>query len=293
MTTWEGRTEKRLSPLIYAQDATNVTISGRGVLAARLQGWLKRFRRKESRPHFIQFNRCRDVRLRDFRITGSPAWMIHLYQTAGCRIEGLDCCALGHNNDGVDIEMSRDVVIENCRFDQGDDGICLKSGRDEEGRRIGIPTENVVVRNCRFGHCHGMLAIGSELSGGIRNVRFSDCSVENCGAMVRIKTTPSRGGFVEDIIVRNCRGGEMHRVFDIMTNYSCNPGDLSKGIFHTPIRSVLIDGIDAGSCEYAYRLHCDKDCPPENVVVRNVRIGKRRLPTDEIFHFFPGNTIQK
>lgn len=285
LTTWEGVEQKRISPLVYAEGVTNVSVSGKGVLSARLAEWSRRYQGKESRPHFIQFSHCRDVRLKDFRISGSPAWMIHLYQSVGCRLEGLDCCAVGRNNDGVDVEMSRDVVIENCRFDQGDDGIALKSGRDAEGRRIGIPTENVTVRNCWFGHCHGMLAIGSELSGGIRNVRFSDCRVEFCGAMVRIKTTPARGGFVEDIVVRNCRGKKMHRIFDIMADYACNPGDPSQGVFHTPIRSVLIDGIEAGECAFAYRLHCDRDCPPEDVVVRNVRIGKRHCDADEIFDF--------
>lgn len=283
-TTWEGVSQRRLSPLVYAEGVTNVAVTGGGVLVARLQGWSRRYQRKESRPHFIQFNRCRDVRLKDFRICGSPAWMIHLYQSVGCRLEGLDCCAVGRNNDGVDVEMSRDVVIENCRFDQGDDGIALKSGRDAEGRRIGIPTENVVVRNCWFGHCHGMLAIGSELSGGIRNVTFTGCQVMNCGAMVRIKTTPTRGGFVEDVLVRDCRGVKMHRVFDIMADYACNPGDPSQGVFHTPIRNVVIDGIDAQECECAYRLHCDKDCPPERVVVRNLTVGKRSK-ADDIINF--------
>lgn len=103
--------------------------------------------------------------------------------------------------------------------------------------------------------------------------------------MVRIKTTPARGGFVEDIVVRNCRGKKMHRIFDIMADYACNPGDPSQGVFHTPIRSVLIDGIEAGECAFAYRLHCDRDCPPEDVVVRNVRIGKRHCDADEIFDF--------
>ena len=285
MTTWEGVEQRRISPLILAANVTNVSITGAGVLSARLQGWSRRYQRKESRPHFIQFNRCRDVRLKDFRICGSPAWMIHLYQSSGCRLEGLDCCAVGRNNDGVDVEMSRDVVIENCRFDQGDDGIALKSGKDAEGRRIGIPTENVTVRSCWFGHCHGMLSIGSELSGGIRNVKFSNCRVEFCGAMVRIKTTSTRGGFVEDVVVRNCRGKKMHRIFDIMADYANNPGDPSQGVFHTPIRSVLIDGIQAEECEFAYRLHCDKDCPPTDVVVRNVRIGKRQHEADEIFDF--------
>ena len=286
-TTWEGKEMRRLSPLVYGEGVTNVAITGQGVLSARLAGWSRRYQRKESRPHFIQFNRCRDISLRDFKISGSPAWMIHLYRSADCRIEGLDCRAIGRNNDGVDVEMSKNVVIERCRFDQGDDGVCLKSGKDADGRRIGVPTENVVVRACEFGNCHGMLAIGSELSGGIRNVRCSDCRVRRCGAVVRIKTTPTRGGFVENVSVSDCRGEWADRVFDIMADYGKNPGDASLGTFHTPIRNVSISGVYVEACDYAYRLHCDRDCPPQGLVLENIRVGRRKLPTDEIWNF-PG-----
>ena len=283
-TTWEGKEMRRLSPLVYGEGLTNVAITGQGVLSARLAGWSRRYQRKESRPHFIQFNRCRGVSLRDFKISGSPAWMIHLYRSVDCRVEGLDCRAIGRNNDGVDVEMSKDVVIERCRFDQGDDGVCLKSGKDADGRRIGIPTENVVIRACEFGNCHGMLAIGSELSGGIRNVRCSDCRVRRCGAVVRIKTTPTRGGFVENVSVSDCRGEWADRVFDIMADYGNNPGDTSLGVFHTPIRNVRINGIEVEACEFAYRLHCDKDCPPQGVVLENIHVGRRQLQTDEIWN---------
>ena len=123
--------------------------------------------RAHMRPHLIQFNRCGRILLDGFRIRESPFWMIHLYHSGDCIVRNLDTYAHGHNNDGVDIDMTKRVLVENCRFDQGDDGIVLKAGRNADGWRLDRCTENVVVRDCDLVDCHSLLGIGSELSGGV------------------------------------------------------------------------------------------------------------------------------
>lgn len=106
------------------------------------------------RPHLIQFNRCRNVLLDGFKIRQSPFWTIHFYLCDGGIARNLDVYAHGHNNDGIDLEMSRNILIEKCKFDQGDDGVVIKSGRNQDAWRLNTPTENVVIRDCHIVNAH-------------------------------------------------------------------------------------------------------------------------------------------
>ena len=105
------------------------------------------------------------------------------------------------NGDGLDLESCRNGLVEDCTFDVGDDGICIKSGRDEQGRKRGVPTENIIVRNCRVYHAHGGFVIGSEMSGGVRNLYVSNCTFMGTDVGLRFKTARGRGGIVENIFV--------------------------------------------------------------------------------------------
>jgi polygalacturonase len=109
----------------------------------------------------------------------------------------------GVNGDGIDVESCRNVLVENSTFDAGDDGICVKSGRDEEGRRRGRPTENMIVRNDIVYRAHGGFVVGSEMSGGARNIFVSECSFIGTDIGLRFKTVRGRGGVVEKIFIRN------------------------------------------------------------------------------------------
>lgn len=122
------------------------------------------------RPHLIHFNRCHNILLDGFHINGSPFWTIHLFLCDGGIARNLNVYAHNHNNDGIDLEMTSNVLIEDCKFDQGDDAIVIKSGRNRDAWRIGKPTENVVVRNCTVVKGHCLLGIGSEMSGGVRKI---------------------------------------------------------------------------------------------------------------------------
>lgn len=153
------------------------------------------------RPNLLSLVGCRRVRLEGVTFQNSPAWCLHPLLCQDLSVSGIRVRNpwYAQNGDGIDVESCRNVLIENSSFDVGDDGICLKSGRDEEGRRRGVPTENVGVRGCVVYHAHGGFVIGSEMSGGVRHVRVMNCTFIGTDIGLRFKTTRGRGGIVEDI----------------------------------------------------------------------------------------------
>jgi DNA sulfur modification protein DndE len=159
------------------------------------------------RPNMINIVRCKQVLLEGVTFQNSPAWCIHPLLTQHLTVKGLTVRNPwnAQNGDGIDVESCRYVLIENSTFDVGDDGICIKSGRDEEGRKRGVPTEDVIVRNCTVFHGHGGFVVGSEMSGGARNLFVYDCNFLGTDIGIRFKTTRGRGGIVEKVYIENIR----------------------------------------------------------------------------------------
>lgn len=157
------------------------------------------------RPNLLVFTNCKKVLIEGVTIQNSPAWNIHplLCQDLTLRKVSVRNPWYGQNGDGVDVESCKNVLIEDCTFDVGDDGICIKSGRDKAGRERGKPTENVIIRNSVVYHAHGGFVIGSEMSGGARNIWVEDCSFIGTDIGLRFKTTRGRGGIVENIFINN------------------------------------------------------------------------------------------
>ncbi len=155
------------------------------------------------RPNMLSLTRCKQILLEGFTIQNSPAWTIHplLCEDITLRRVTAKNPWYGQNTDALDLESCRNGVVEDCTFDVGDDGICIKSGRDAEGRKRGVPTENFVFRNCRVYHAHGGFVIGSEMSGGARNLFVKDCAFMGTDVGLRFKTARGRGGVVENIYV--------------------------------------------------------------------------------------------
>ncbi|QJD80183.1 glycoside hydrolase family 28 protein [Spirosoma rhododendri] len=155
------------------------------------------------RPNLLSLTRCRRVLLTGVTFQNSPAWCLHPLLCEQVTLRGLTVRNpwYAQNGDGLDLESCRNSLIDDCTFDVGDDGICLKSGRDEEGRKRGVPTENVLVSNCRVYHAHGGFVIGSEMSGGVRNVLLKNCTFMGTDVGLRFKTARGRGGIVENIYV--------------------------------------------------------------------------------------------
>lgn len=159
------------------------------------------------RPNMVSLVRCKRVLLEGVTFQNSPAWCIHPLLTQHLTVRGIFVRNPwnAQNGDGIDIESCRYVLVENSKFDVGDDAICIKSGRDEEGRKRGVPTEDVVVRNCTVYHGHGGFVVGSEMSGGARNLFVYDCNFLGTDIGLRFKTTRGRGGIVENVFIENIR----------------------------------------------------------------------------------------
>jgi polygalacturonase len=161
---------------------------------------------RRGRPRLIVFQNCHKVSVRGIHLLNQSSWGLVFIYCDGARAEGLNIRAEHHipSSDGIDIDSSRHVVVTGCDIDVNDDCISIKSGKDEEGRRINRPSEDILVERTRFGYGHGGVAMGSETSGGIRRVEVRDCVFEEDNwAPVRFKSQPSRGGVVEDITYRN------------------------------------------------------------------------------------------
>ena len=157
------------------------------------------------RPNLLVLAQCSKILLEGVTFQNSPAWCLHPLMSEHLTVRTLQVKNpwYAQNGDGIDLESCRYVLIENSTFDVGDDGICIKSGRDAEGRKRAMPTQDVVIRNCTVYHAHGGFVIGSEMSGGAKNIYVSDCTFMGTDIGLRFKTTRGRGGIVENIFINN------------------------------------------------------------------------------------------
>ena len=157
------------------------------------------------RPNLVVFTSCKKILLEGVTFQNSPAWNNHPLMCEDLTVRNVYAKNpwYAQNGDGIDLESCKNVLIEGSTFDVGDDGICIKSGRDAAGRKRGMPTENVIIRNSTVYHAHGGFVIGSEMSGGAKNIFVSDCSFIGTDIGLRFKTTRGRGGVVEKIFVKN------------------------------------------------------------------------------------------
>lgn len=157
------------------------------------------------RPVLIQLHHCENVLLEGVTVQNSPCWNIHPAMCTNIIVDGIivRCPEYAQNGDGIDFESCKNIVMINSKLDVGDDGICIKSGKDENGRRRGIPCENIIVDNCNVFHGHGGFVVGSEMSGGVKNVKVSNCRFTGTDVGLRFKSTRGRGGVVENIFIDN------------------------------------------------------------------------------------------
>ena len=157
------------------------------------------------RPNLILFTRCKNVLLEGVTFQNSPAWCLHPLMCENLTVKNVFVKNpwYAQNGDGIDVESCKNVLIENSVFDVGDDALCMKSGRDAEGRKRAMPTENVIIRGCTVYSSHGGFVIGSEMSGGARNIYVSNCTFIGADIGLRFKTTRGRGGVVENIFINN------------------------------------------------------------------------------------------
>lgn len=233
------------------------------------------------RPNFIQPFRCKNILIEGVTFLNSPMWFIHPVESQNITVKNVTVKGLGPNNDGCDPESCKDVLIVGCDFQTGDDCIAIKSGRNNDGRRIAIPSENIIIQDCKMKDGHGGVVIGSEISGDCRNVFAENCEMDspNLDRAVRIKTNLYRGGTIENIFVRNINVGEVSEsVLRINMKYEPNEGN--DGTFIPIIKNVKLSNIKSNKSKYGIYLEglesskinniFIEDCSFENVSSGNI-----------------------
>ena len=278
---WEGVELMNYSPFIYAFEQTNIAITGEGTLDGQSNkdawwlwngrasyGWKEGTPNQRAdrnallqmaekgvpvservfgeghylRPQFIQPYRCKNVLIENVTVINSPMWEIHPVLCTNVIVRKVKISSHGPNNDGCDPESCTDVLIEGCTFDTGDDCIAIKSGRNADGRRLNAPTQNIIVRECIMKDGHGGVTVGSEISGGVRNLFAENCKLDspNLDHALRVKNNAMRGGLLENFHFRNITVGQVaHAVITIDFNYE----EGAKGSFTPVVRNFVVDGL--------------------------------------------------
>jgi polygalacturonase len=294
-TRWEGTELMNYSPFVYAFEETDVAITGRGTLDGQAgpTAWWPWARKMQTparnrlmdlaskgvpvaervfgeghylRPSFIQPYRCKNVLIEGVTIVDSPMWELHPVLCTNVTVRDITIRSHGPNNDGCDPESCRDVLIERCSFDTGDDCVALKSGRNDDGRRVGVPIENVIIRDCEMKDGHGGVVIGSEISGDARNVFAERCRMDspNLDRALRIKTNSQRGGLVERVYMRNVTVGQVAESL-VTIDFFYQEGDTGS---HTPVvRDIEIRDVTSRKSVYALLLRGYARAP-----IRDIRL---------------------
>jgi polygalacturonase len=272
-TSWEGTFINSYSPLIYAYQVENVAITGEGIIDGNgKEGFAKWYDKQKPaqelsrkmnhegvpvkdrvfgdgsflRPQLIQFFECKNILIEGVTVANSPFWCVHFLKSENITARKVKFDAFNKNNDGFDPEYSRNVLIEDIDFNNADDNVAVKAGRDHEGRKTAITSENIIIRNCRFKGLHGVV-IGSEMSAGVRNVFVENCTYGGyCKRGIYLKSNPDRGGFIRDIYVNDVAFGEVEDAIFITSFYH---GE-GKG-FETDIRNVFFENLTFKAATHA------------------------------------------
>lgn len=318
-TRFEGTECMNYSPLIYAYEQENIAITGAGTLdgqasddnwwawkttqgqdvqALRDQGETgapvsQRVygKRRKLRPNMIQPYKCRNVLIEGVTIRNSPMWHIHPVLSNNITVRNVKVIGHGPNNDGCNPESCRDVLIEGCYFDTGDDCIAIKSGRNNDGRRVNVPSENIVIRNCRMSDGHGGVVIGSEMTGGARNIFAENCSMDspNLDRALRIKTNSVRGGTVENVYLRKITIGE---VAEAVLKVNFYYGEADTGDYVPTVRNIHMENVTSRKSKYALSIRGYdrspitgiflKNCAFANVEKPNLLVGAKELVVESV-----------
>ena len=304
---WEGVECMNYSPLIYAHEQENIAVTGEGVLDGQgandnwwswkgkeEAGWVagmpnqnvarkKLFEMGEKgvpvadrifgngfylRPNFFEPYKCKNVLVQGVKFKDSPMWFLNPVLCKNVSIVGVTTEGLGPNNDGCDPESCTDVLIKNCYFNTGDDCIAIKSGRNNDGRRVNVPCSNIIVQGCRMKNGHGGVSIGSELSGGIRNVYAENDTMDspNLERMLRIKTNSIRGGVVENVYFRNIK---VEQVADAVMQIDFYYEEGDAGSFTPLVQNVELKNIESNKSKFGIWIRAYDRSPATNVHLEN------------------------
>ena len=298
-----GDAAREITALIFGEDLVNVTIKGRGTIDGRGQVWWKRqwlanpkkgmagpandAERAEvakialGRPRVVQLLRSKNVWMEGLTIVNSPTWTVNPAFCEFVTITGLTIRnpVPSPNTDGINPESCRNVHISNCHIDVGDDCITIKSGKDEVGRKMGRPCENITITNCTMIRGHGGVVIGSEMSGGARNISVSNCVFQGTDRGIRLKSQRGRGGVVEGVVVDSIVMQDVPEAFTITTFYqgSDKPEEIFPVNEGTPrFKDIRISNVTARGSKSAGQITGLKEMPISGVSFSNVRIAAQK-----------------
>ena len=304
-TRFEGTECMNYSPLIYAFGQENIAITGPGTLdGGGAQTWWglraqaagggsrKLIDQGDKgvavadrlfgeggglRPNFIQPYQCRNVLIADVFVTNSPMWEINPVLCTNVTVSGVTISSHGANNDGCDPDSSTDVLIQNCTFDTGDDCIAIKSGKNADGRRVHVPSQNIIVRDCVMKDGHGGVVVGSEVSGSVSNVFAENCKMDspNLLCALRLKSNAQRGGSIENVFMRNIEVGSVRdQVLTIDLVYS----RVTSGDFPPVLRNVVMEKITGANCPRLMSVVGTTNSTIEGVRIENCNFHGVHLP---------------
>lgn len=288
-TRWEGMECMNYSAFIYSDGQDNIAVTGPGTLDGNCDcehwwpwkgrtncGWSQGQPNQDAarkalydmvardvpaaerkfgeasylRPNLIQTVRGRNILIEGVTMVNSPMFEVSPLYCSNVTVRGVKINSHGPNNDGCDPDSCTDVLIENCVFDTGDDCIAIKAGRNRDGRRVARPSENIVIRNCRMKDGHGALTIGSEMSGGVRNVFAENCQLDSprLDQALRFKTNAMRGGIIENVFYRNITIGQIaDAALQIDFYYEEGP----EGPERPVVRNIHISNVSCKQAKYA------------------------------------------
>jgi polygalacturonase len=228
------------------------------------------------RPQFVQPYRCENILIEGVTFINSPMWILNPVLCNNVTIQKITVESHGPNNDGCDPESCKNVLIKDCYFNTGDDCIAIKSGRNADGRRINIPSENIIIQNCKMANGHGGVVIGSEISGGVRNVFAENCTMSSpeLDRALRIKTSSARGGVTENIYMRNVEVGQVKEEVIIATMLYEDAGNYMPTIRNIEVRNVRV----RQGGKFGVRLEAYKESPITNLRLINVTIDTVKTP---------------
>lgn len=314
-TRWEGIDCWNLQPCVYAYKQTDIAITGQGTIDGGGEndtwwkwcgkdhyGWKEGIISQKSgsrarllkmaedgvdmnerkfgpqdglRPQLINFNQCDGILIEDVTLLRSPFWVIHPLLSKNITVRGVHINNDGPNGDGCDPESCDGVLIENCFFNTGDDCIAIKSGRNNDGRLWGRPSENIIIRNCEMQNGHGGVVLGSEISGGCRNVFAENCKMDSpdLDRVIRIKTNTCRGGIIENLYARNIEVGQCgESVLKINLDYE--PKELCCRGYAPTVRNINIENITCQKSKYGVQIIAlDSVCNVYDINVKNCRFN--------------------
>jgi polygalacturonase len=222
------------------------------------------------RPTFVEFYSCKNILIQGVTIINAPFWLLHPTLSENITIDSITTNSLGPNNDGCDPESCNYVMIKNCSFTDGDDCIAIKSGRDADGRRVNVPSKNIIVQDCQMKDGHGGVVIGSETSGGVENVYAQNCvmSSPNLERAIRIKSNACRGGILKNFYFRNLKVGQVHEaVVKINMHYGNEPGVDCN--YPPALSNVFVNNVTSQQSKYAIYIEGLDSKPATNIHIQN------------------------